>query len=142
VQSSTLTSASLLTASGNKLLRHVDSLFHKVFNTEHPVESHLRSLKVPPREGGYAMSHIAAESYPICPLCSEHVEIESTNTDDKGRAVHEECYVAHTIELFRLTASDGKNLATQYYDNPSRASEAEDQRRKSDGVAQHPTFRR
>jgi len=45
------------------------------------------------------MSHIAAASYPICPLCSEHVEIESANTDDKGRAVHEECYVAHTIVL-------------------------------------------
>jgi hypothetical protein len=47
------------------------------------------------------MAHIPAASYPICPLCSEHIELEKANTDDKGRAVHEECYVAHIIEQNR-----------------------------------------
>jgi hypothetical protein len=42
------------------------------------------------------MNHIPTASYPICPLCSEHVELENANTDEKGQAVHEECYVTHT----------------------------------------------
>lgn len=44
------------------------------------------------------MAHIPTASYPICPLCSEHIELESAYTDEKGRAVHEECYVSHLIE--------------------------------------------
>ena len=44
------------------------------------------------------MAHIPSASYPICPLCSEHVELESANTDANGKAVHEDCYVAHIIE--------------------------------------------
>jgi hypothetical protein len=41
------------------------------------------------------MAHVPTASYPICPLCSEHIELESANTDEKGSAVHEDCYVAH-----------------------------------------------
>jgi hypothetical protein len=44
------------------------------------------------------MAHIRTASYPVCPLCSEHVELESANTDEMGRGVHEDCYVAHAIE--------------------------------------------
>lgn len=47
------------------------------------------------------MSHIPTASYPICPLCSEHIELENANSDEKGRAVHEECYVSHFIEQRR-----------------------------------------
>ena len=47
------------------------------------------------------MTHIPTTSYPICPLCSEHVELENANTDEKGRAVHEDCYVSHFIEQRR-----------------------------------------
>lgn len=43
------------------------------------------------------MVHIPTASYPICPFCQEHIELETANTDDKGRAVHEECYVSHLI---------------------------------------------
>jgi len=48
------------------------------------------------------MAHIATASYPICPRCSEHVELESANTDEKGKAVHEECYVVYAIEQARI----------------------------------------
>ncbi len=48
------------------------------------------------------MAHIPAASYPICPFCSEHIELEKAHTDDKGKAVHEECYVAHIIEQNRF----------------------------------------
>jgi hypothetical protein len=30
---------------------------------------------------------------PICPLCNEPVELETTKTNEDGEAVHEECYV-------------------------------------------------
>jgi hypothetical protein len=30
--------------------------------------------------------------FPICPLCSEPVELETTKTNEDGKAVHEECY--------------------------------------------------
>jgi hypothetical protein len=32
-------------------------------------------------------------SYPICPICALPVAIETSKTDENGRAVHEECYV-------------------------------------------------
>jgi|HubBroStandDraft_6_1064221.scaffolds.fasta_scaffold342261_1 hypothetical protein len=41
------------------------------------------------------MAHVPTARYPICPLCSEHIEIESAKTDEKGSAVHGDCYVAH-----------------------------------------------
>jgi hypothetical protein len=47
------------------------------------------------------MAHVPNASDPICVLCSEHVELESANTDEKGRAVHEDCYVSHFIEQSR-----------------------------------------
>jgi hypothetical protein len=30
--------------------------------------------------------------FPICSLCNEPVELETSKTDENGRAVHEECY--------------------------------------------------
>ncbi len=32
-------------------------------------------------------------SFPICPFCDEAVELETTKTNEDGKAVHEECYV-------------------------------------------------
>lgn len=29
---------------------------------------------------------------PICPICKEFVELESSKTDEHGKAIHEECY--------------------------------------------------
>lgn len=31
--------------------------------------------------------------FPVCPLCNEPVELETTKTNEDGEAVHEECYV-------------------------------------------------
>lgn len=31
--------------------------------------------------------------FPICPLCNEPVELETTKTNEDGKAVHEECYI-------------------------------------------------
>jgi hypothetical protein len=32
-------------------------------------------------------------SFPICPLCNEPVELETTKTNEDEEAIHEECYV-------------------------------------------------
>jgi len=59
------------------------------------------------------MTHIPTASYPICPLCSEHIELEKANTDDKGKAVHEECYVL-SLKLKLATMQPAKeNTAAQ-----------------------------
>ena len=30
---------------------------------------------------------------PICWICNKHVNLETAKTDERGRAVHEQCYV-------------------------------------------------
>jgi hypothetical protein len=50
------------------------------------------------------MAHIQTASYPICPLCIEQVELETANTDEKGRAVHEDCYAAVIVAQRRIFA--------------------------------------
>lgn len=72
----------------------------KAVNTEHPAGEILDTLEVALEEGA-AMAHVPTASYPICPLCSEHVELETANTDERGKAVHEECYVSRIIEPTR-----------------------------------------
>jgi hypothetical protein len=37
----------------------------------------------------------------ICRICTEPVLLETSNTDENGSAVHEECYVRSTISKFR-----------------------------------------
>jgi hypothetical protein len=32
-------------------------------------------------------------SLPVCSICDESVQLETSKTDENGRAVHEECYV-------------------------------------------------
>jgi hypothetical protein len=33
------------------------------------------------------------KQFPVCPLCNQTVELETTKTNEDGEAVHEECYV-------------------------------------------------
>jgi hypothetical protein len=56
------------------------------------------------------MAHIQTASYPICPLCTEHVELETAKTDEKGRAVHEDCYAASIRAQRRIVASTSLSL--------------------------------
>ncbi len=56
------------------------------------------------------MAHAKTASFPICPICAEHLEIEITNTDEKCRAVHEDCYVAFILAQSRIFASTSLSL--------------------------------
>lgn len=40
------------------------------------------------------MPQIPTARHPIGKFCFEYVESETANTDENGKAVHEECYVA------------------------------------------------
>ena len=57
------------------------------------------------------MAHISRASYLICPFCSEPVELETANTDQNGRAVHENCYVAYIASQGRILLSTSRGLS-------------------------------
>ena len=40
---------------------------------------------------------------PFCPICDLPISLESANTDERGRAIHEDCYVIK-LALMRVTA--------------------------------------
>jgi hypothetical protein len=42
---------------------------------------------------------------PACSICNEPVELETTKTDEYGKAIHEECYVVK-VRLKRATIED------------------------------------
>ena len=44
----------------------------------------------------------ASQQSLVCCICSSPIPLETSNTDEYGRAVHEECYVSATISKFRL----------------------------------------
>ena len=52
------------------------------------------------------MVHIQEIRHPTCPLCTEHVELETANTDEKGRAVHEDCYVGLILAQSRTISTN------------------------------------
>ncbi|HUD68569.1 MAG TPA: hypothetical protein VMQ17_28560 [Candidatus Sulfotelmatobacter sp.] len=39
---------------------------------------------------------------PLCSICDKHVQLETSKTDEAGRAVHEDCY---TLKLQLLIAT-------------------------------------
>lgn len=41
----------------------------------------------------------------VCSICSRFIPLETSNTDEHGNAVHEECYVRKTIAKFRPVAA-------------------------------------
>ena len=41
----------------------------------------------------------------LCSICAGHVNLETSKTDELGRAVHENCYVRRTIAMFRVERS-------------------------------------
>jgi hypothetical protein len=38
----------------------------------------------------------------VCSICAVPLPLETSRTDEKGRGVHEECYVRKTISRFRM----------------------------------------
>lgn len=38
----------------------------------------------------------------VCCICAQPVSLETSKTDERGNAVHEECYVRKIIRKFRL----------------------------------------
>jgi hypothetical protein len=66
------------------------------------------------------MAHIRKASYPVCPLCNEVVEIETANTDEKGRAVHEDCYVAAVTSHHQLMITAEHALSILSTSTPQR----------------------
>jgi hypothetical protein len=51
----------------------------------------------------------------VCSLCHKSVELESSKTDEQGKAVHEECYVEDLAK--RLARTLRKMLTTHYSDH-------------------------
>jgi hypothetical protein len=39
----------------------------------------------------------------LCSICARQVNLETSKTDEGGRAVHEDCYVRRTIAAFRTS---------------------------------------
>jgi hypothetical protein len=37
---------------------------------------------------------------PVCPLCNEAVELETSKSDEDGKAIHEECAVLQVAKTF------------------------------------------
>jgi hypothetical protein len=47
--------------------------------------------------------HYTSRSGIVCRICAGSVSLESSKTDERGKAVHEECYVREAISTFRKT---------------------------------------
>ena len=41
----------------------------------------------------------------VCCICEIPLPLETSRTDEEGRAVHEECYVGKTISRFRTAST-------------------------------------
>ena len=41
----------------------------------------------------------------VCCICAELIPLETSKTDERGKAVHEECYVRKTISRFRTASA-------------------------------------
>ena len=50
-------------------------------------------------------AHDALQQSLVCCICTGLVPLETSNTDEHGRAVHEECYVRKTISRFRSNSA-------------------------------------
>lgn len=41
----------------------------------------------------------------VCFICAASIPLETSNTDERGNAVHEDCYVRKTISKFQAAAT-------------------------------------
>jgi hypothetical protein len=42
---------------------------------------------------------VSARWMPTCTLCNKPVQLETCNTDESGKAIHEECYIRKVVRL-------------------------------------------
>ena len=67
--------------------------------------------------------NFAARCSVLCSICARHVDLESSKTDERGKAVHENCYVRSAIGAFRMgkeeevleLSSAGRAKTSKYY---------------------------
>lgn len=50
-------------------------------------------------------AHYASLQSLVCCICNSPVSLETCNTDERGSAVHEECYVLETISRLRTATT-------------------------------------
>lgn len=55
------------------------------------------------------MAHAPAR-YVVCSLCAKPIELKTANTDEKGQAVHEDCYVGYISVQSRILLSTSRGL--------------------------------
>ena len=48
----------------------------------------------------FSFSRVQSKRTTRCSICGNFVALETSNTDEQGSAVHEECYVGRTVALF------------------------------------------
>jgi hypothetical protein len=47
-----------------------------------------------------SLSNVLSQRTTRCSICGNPVSLETSNTDEQGMAVHEECYVGRTVALY------------------------------------------
>jgi len=57
------------------------------------------------------MTYIPTARYLVCSLCAKPIELETANTDERGLAVHEDCYVAYIAAQSRILLSTSRGLS-------------------------------
>jgi hypothetical protein len=48
----------------------------------------------------FSFSRVQSKRTTRCSICGNFVALETSNTDERGSAVHEECYVGRTVGIF------------------------------------------
>ena len=48
----------------------------------------------------------------ICAICKEPIRLETAKTDERGRAVHEDCYLQHFMAALQTRDHTAKKSAT------------------------------
>lgn len=56
----------------------------------------------------FSFSRVQNKRSTPCSICGNFVALETSNTDEQGSAVHEECYVGRTVALFAAQQAAGR----------------------------------
>jgi hypothetical protein len=64
-----------------------------------------------------------ASLFALCPLCNDRVELETASTDEMGKILHEECYVAYLISRTQSLITIERALSVIYSGAPGRLTD-------------------